>query len=377
MVKEVLREEIAAARPVFLRMAEEGRSRLFWLDSTTALAPGGHNGPYMDLESPVRNSAHWLVTMSLAFHLTGDENFRHAGTALARYLTADAPSVDSVNIHRQRFPKDWTNGIIGPAWLSEGLVAASRYLGLTSAAVAGAAGLRRLGFDDARGLWKTFDPSTGSHGIDRTVNHQLYCSAIAAEFPDDETLHNRVQRFVEVALPRHVRVDEDGLLEHHLADDLGRRVGRRVVEAVRLRLGSRVHRAALRHGAVADRDQRNRGYHLFSLYAAFRLGSSYGSLDIMDMPAVHSAAKTLMSLTADTAYRDNVYTFGYNPPGFELPFVALRSHEREESLSLTAHEMLKAQLNRTLDQEVGLFTRSTSDPLTLAARAFELGYLLV
>ena len=371
-----LKQDIAATRAHFLRMAETGRQRLFWLDAHTALMPGGHNGPYFDLESPVRNSSHWLATMALAFHLTSEEDFRNAGAGLARYLESRKPSIDGRSVHRQRFPKDWTNGIIGPAWESEGLALAGRHLGLESASAAGAAILRRLGFDEEKGVWRVCDPATRSRGIDRTVNHQIYCAAIAAEYRDDTVLQARVERFISVALPNLLQTDAEGILKHHVPETPSQRLRHTATERARTKMAFALRRAALGPGAVSDRSQRDRGYHLFSLYSAVRVSRAAGRPDVLEFPAVRRATATLPSLTADPGYRTNSYTFGYNPPGFELPYVVLYgAPDPEGALAAGAQDALATQLDVSLDTDTGLFTRGTDDPLTLAARAFELGLL--
>ena len=374
--RSLLLRDIAATRPTFLRMAEAGRQRLFWVDARTALMPGGHNGPYFDLESPVRNSSHWLATMALAFRLTSDKSFHLAGSGLAQYLESMRTSVDGESIHRQRFPKDWTNGVIGPAWVSEGLALAGRYLGLESATATGAAILRRLGFDQETGLWRVLDPATGSRAVDRTVNHQTYCTAIAAEYPDDEILRGRVERFVAVALPKLLRTDSTGILRHHVPEAPSQRLKRIAIGRAQLLAGRALPRVALRHGVVSDTARRNRGYHLFTVYSTVRLAIAAGRPDVLTLPLLSGAISLLSPLVAEADYRTNPYTFGYTPPGFELPYVALQlAEEVEEGLGVAAQGALAAQMDACLDRTTGLLTRSTVDPLTLAARAFELGLL--
>ena len=375
-IRTLLVRDIAATQVLFLRMAEAGRERLFWVDTRTALMPGGHNGPYFDLESPVRNSSHWLATMAMAFKLTSDDSFRIAGAGLARYLESTSPSIDGGSVHRQRFPKDWTNGIIGPAWESEGLALAGRHLGLESAAATGAATLRRLGFDEKRGLWRALDPATRSRAIDRTVNHQLYCTAIAAEYPDDPILKERVERFIGVALPNLLRTDDSDILEHHVPETPSQRLKHTAIARARSSVGPALRRAALSPGMVSDAAQRDRGYHLFSLYSAVRIARATDRPDVLSLPAIRRATAALPSLAAEQSYRKNCYTFGYNPPGFELPYVALHgATDPERGLAAAARDALATQLDVSLDTETGLFTHSTGDPLTLAARAFELGLL--
>ena len=37
--------------------------------------PSGHNGPYLDPETPVRNNAHWAMLFIKSFSLTKDEKY--------------------------------------------------------------------------------------------------------------------------------------------------------------------------------------------------------------------------------------------------------------------------------------------------------------
>jgi hypothetical protein len=55
---------------IFLRIAEHGLARQ---DQATGAMPPGHNGPYQDPETPVRNTAHWIQTYLAANRMTGDE----------------------------------------------------------------------------------------------------------------------------------------------------------------------------------------------------------------------------------------------------------------------------------------------------------------
>ncbi len=38
--------------------------------------PPGHNGPYADRETPVRNTAHWLVSFCAGWRRSGDPALR-------------------------------------------------------------------------------------------------------------------------------------------------------------------------------------------------------------------------------------------------------------------------------------------------------------
>lgn len=361
----------------FLRMAAAGASRLFWIDGATALAPGGHNGPYFDVESPARNSAHWLATMAMAHELTGEERFRRAGKALVRFLLSDFMRIDGIHIHRQRFPKDWTNGVIGPAWVSEGLMLAGRHLKLDEATEAGAALLRGLGFDQERALWQVSDPATGSRGTDRTVNHQVFCSAIAAEFSDDPTLTARVDHFLERAVGTIVRTGEGGVLEHHVPTTIPQRIVHSVISSVRSQAGARLQRAAMPYGAVTDTTLRDRGYHVFTLYSVCRLVSARQNSGLATLPEVRSAASAVTSIVSAPGYAENPYAFAYNPVGFELLSIATTPGFEDITPDDVLSDAYQLQMEQTSEPKTGLLTRSTPDPLVLSARGYELGLLHV
>ena len=36
---------------------------------------GGHNGPYYDPETPVRNTAHWITTFAYCYKATNDKKY--------------------------------------------------------------------------------------------------------------------------------------------------------------------------------------------------------------------------------------------------------------------------------------------------------------
>ena len=374
---DAAQELLSGSSEVFLRMAAFGGQQLFWVDGATALVPGGQNGPYFDLESPIRNSAHWLVTMSIAHRLTGSRDFARAGDGLVNYLVYGGPRHNGTPIHRQRFPKDWTNGVIGPAWVSEGLALAGRFLSNERARDAGSELLRDLAFDEDRGLWRVADHLSGSSNIDQTVNHQLFCTAIAADFPDDAELVRRVDRFLELAIPAIVRTKSNGVLEHHVPRTLRERAISSAVGSVRGRLAGALPRTALGLGVVSDREQRDVGYHIFSLYAACRLVVARPDAGPQLVPMLRDAARAVDEITRQPGYLTNPYSYAYNPVGFELALASrtpgLSSLIPEE----TTTRVLAAQLERTLEPSTGLLTRGTVDPIVLSARGYESGLLHV
>ena len=46
----------------------------------------GFNGPYHDPETPVRNTAHWMISFLKAYKITGEDRFRFGAERAAYYL---------------------------------------------------------------------------------------------------------------------------------------------------------------------------------------------------------------------------------------------------------------------------------------------------
>ena len=75
--------------------------------------PRGHNGPYQDPETPLRNAGHWLITMAYAARMSGEERFHNSVRKVAEYmLSPDHRPGDATWLHRDRNGKERCNGLI-------------------------------------------------------------------------------------------------------------------------------------------------------------------------------------------------------------------------------------------------------------------------
>ena len=61
----------------------------------------GHNGPYNDPETPVRNYGHWLITFSKCFELTGKQIYLEKVRELAEYLVSDESRPHGFSFHHR------------------------------------------------------------------------------------------------------------------------------------------------------------------------------------------------------------------------------------------------------------------------------------
>src|SRR4030042_3738067 len=137
--------------------------------------PPGCNGPYHDPETPVRNTAHWLITMLKAYEISNDSRFKDSAWASAEYLLS--PSVRPMNatfICRKNPEKDFCNGLIGQAWVIEALGIAGMQLENSKYIEVAQNVFMLHPFDHKAGLWRRVNVDGSYNSLHMTLNHKLW-----------------------------------------------------------------------------------------------------------------------------------------------------------------------------------------------------------
>lgn len=341
------------------------------LSPSQSIMPAGRNGPYLDLESPARNTAHWLVTFSVAYSLSGDARFRETGERLANFLVENTLyKVNGAWVNRQKPPKDWCNGVIGQAWIVEGLHRAARYLQLDTAATAAQQLVLQLPFSDRYGAWERMDPVSGRMSVDFTYNHQSWFAAARAEVLGGNDAE--VQKFLNMSYHRSFGVDNSGIIRHSMGNKPSKRTPAVIAAALRKRWDLGARRAF--GGIAVDPVERGVGYHLYVLHSLARLyNATNGNHTFFESDSFRTALRTAASPLFVQQLEDNHYAYPYNAPGFEYPLIVETFSHLEPGLTFElAQEALAVQRHKTYCQDTGLYTLGTDDPVTLAARAYEL-----
>ena len=179
--------------------------------------PPGHNGPYYDKETPVRNTSHWLITMLKAYEISGKTIFKDSAYRAAKYLTgSEARPMNATFFCRLNPEKDFCNGLIGQAWALEALIFASkvfedhRYKNLAKTVFAAHP------FDSNTGLWRIVNTDGSYRSFDMTFNHQLWFAATGGMIDpkSDGAIGHLVIRFLDCAQINHLRVRRSGRIQH-------------------------------------------------------------------------------------------------------------------------------------------------------------------
>lgn len=325
--------------------------------------PPGHNGPYHDPETPVRNTGHWVITLCKAYELSGDTRFRDAAWRAAQYLlSAEARPMQATFFCRKNPKKDFCNGLIGQAWAIEALVSASETLeDGTYVKVAEDVFLMHP-FDDQRGLWQRVNVEGTYSTFDMTLNHQLWFAAAGSML--DSSTHGpigaHVLRCLDATQASHLSIARSGRITHHARDWSRSRRIQKLTQSL-LRPPWTLHESA----RLAHKEA---GYHAFNLYAFALLKQRFAVHPLWRSKQFEAAWRYAQTEEFMRSLDGNEFGYPYNPPGLEMAF-ALEVFA--ENARTAQEEWLSEQLRRSFDFESHFMNRGTQDPLTLSARLYE------
>ena len=323
--------------------------------------PAGCNGPYRDPETPVRNTAHWLITLLRAHAISGELRFRDAAARAARYLTIpEARPHDASFVCRTTPHKDACNGLIGQAWVIEALVAASEHLGEERYRALARRVFELHPFDAAIGLWHRMHVDGQPGLIDMTFNHQLWFAAAGALLEDDPagTVGRQVLRFLDRAHASHFQIARSGRVIHRIVEPRAEPARAGAARGPRGRLARSRRRA--------DAVRREIGYHAYNLYGFALLQRRFPGHRLWRSRKLGAALRFAATDRYVRGLEHNEYAYPYNPVGFE---VALALQVFPAARRATRGRRADAWwVERQLERGVA---GAMADPATCAARLYE------
>jgi len=328
-------------------------------DPATGAMPAGHNGPYNDPETPVRNTAHWLQIFLWVHDMTGDRRFHKAAESCMHYLIGrDAPRSGYSYQHRKKDGKDQCNGLIGQAWTIEALLRAYEHFEVEDCLRIATEVFLGHPFSEAAGLWNRLEPDGTILPADVSFNHQLwFCAAGAmAARHSPSVISGRTMNFLD-AIPRQMETSRNGRILHVIKSAPGR-LKRNVA-----RMLFPARRSNMLFKEI--------GYQTFNLYGFAMLKDDIPDHKIWKWPYFRRALEYLSDREFATNISCSPYSFSYNAPGFEIP-VILGTFNMDDGYRLRESQFwLKEQLRYHYDWSARRFVGGVVDAETLNARFYE------
>ncbi len=338
-------------REIFIDIASAAIKR----QSEDGSMPPGHNGPHGDPETPIRNTAHFIIIFIRAAELSGDANYLNAAERCLNYLLDKNPYRGAFNFrHRNNPDKDKCNGLIGPAWTIEALLYAGKKLNRSDALDLASELFLLHPFDEDKGIWKRVEPDGRELSFDLTFNHQLWFAACASPMcASNHEIKRMISRFV-ARLKYNWAVACNGRIIHPLC--LPKRRSKEVLKRL-VKKSYRLHSI-----------EREVGYHSFNLYA-FALFKEAG----IQFPShvdkkLDKALNFVDTSEFDSLIKDNVYSFAYNPPGWEIPYALVTL---KKGCPSDYKHWIECQIAHSYDKKGNMMSLKNDDPNTQTARIYE------
>jgi hypothetical protein len=343
--------------------------------STDGSFPAGHNGPYYDEELPLRNTAHILILLLKAHKLSGEERYRTAALKALDYILADDRRPMGASYWLRKKPeKDFSNGLIGQAWVIEALAYAAAELG-DDALIRPAEEVFLLHpFDTELARWRVVNVDGSYDPVDMTFNHQLWFAAAGSYLSNNDEISFQVQQFLD-KLDVNLQLYKSGLIVHTLGGlrynklPMKRRL-KQAVKSLLLERGKPPYTNAVINKAI--------GYHAFNTYAFaliylnkpdHRFWASETFSRMLDFLLTDVYREGLEYYAPDPAHANakelpcNRFGYPYNPPGIEVAFTIQTFREH---YGAGYKELAARWFNTQTEKKTG-----TDDEATLAARMYE------
>jgi len=328
------------------------------LQAPNGSMPAGNNGPYKDDETPVRNTAHWMITFLKAYHISTASNFETAARLCLSYLMSrEARPMEAVFWHRKNPAKDFSNGLMGQAWTLEALVSAYGHFQEEDILRKAEEVFLKHPYDTHFKAWKTVNVDGSIYGFDMTFNHQLWFAAAGTMLSryGNKTILSQVQDF-NGAIDKNLECYPNGVIKHLPIDYL---CGSRLAKIKGRIRALKFKKDYLYHKAV--------GYHGFNLYALGLIYKQNPSLPIFTSDKFRSALQVIFSAEFKAELDQSPYAYPYNPPGIEIGF-ALETFGHQPKVQ----GWLQKQFGTTHDFKKNLMSLGQKDdPHTYAARIYE------
>ncbi len=329
------------------------------LQTTDGSMPPGHNGPYHNPETPVRNTSHWLITFLKTYEITGEQKYRGAAERAAQYLLSDELRPHNATFWCLKCPKSHpSNGLIGQAWVIEALTYAAEMLEIEECYKLAESLFLLHPWDATQKAWRKVHINGTVDIYDYTFNHQLWFAAAGSLLKNTSEAQKRSKAFAD-NLKKHMRLYANGVIKHLNPYFIGRMIDLPKAP-LKLIYFYGLHRNYYYLKAV--------GYHGFNLYALSILKKYFHSIELPESISLQKLFSPTHRETFIGELDRSPYSYPYNPAGIEIAYALETFYpDRIEQVK----EWLHRQFSKTWDEQHDMMWKKAADSKTNAARIYE------
>jgi hypothetical protein len=331
--------------------------------------PPGHDGPYRNPETSVRNTAHWLITWLKVYELTGEIKYRQSAEQAINYLTSPAARPMKASFWCLTDPhSDLANGLVGQAWAIEALVLAAQQFSRSDLLELCEEVFNLHPYNRRHGAWRVVNVDGSYRSYDPTFNHQLWFAAVGAllvkamDSPTNSAVVTSVSDFMN-KLETHFATYPSGLIKHHSSSFLKQSMLGKAFGLVRTISDWRSPSYT-----PAYMKMKSAGYHGFNLYGFALLYSVYPDHPFWKNQSFIRSLEYADTVDFKNLVKGSKYGYPYNPPGFEVAY-AIQTFQRSSAQSIG--EWVNRQLEQNFDWKSYMLALNCHDPANMAARIYE------
>lgn len=346
---------------------------------------GGHNGPYYDTETPVRNTAHWATIFAYYYKKTNKKEYYDATKICAEYLISkEARPMEGSFFCRHKTKRDFSNGTIGTAWAIEGLISSYEVLNDIYYLEYATEVFLLFPFSESRYLWRIINVDGSEGAFDMTFNHQLWFAAVGVMILSEKEIkeiRRRCNLFFD-NIENIMGTHKNGLIIHSIFNKFGK------INTLKSVLRE-IRNIVIKITTGKSMLYKENGYHLFNLYAFALIKNSgydlkflknkkfekilhYCFSDELHDWLINKAKNMDFGLMEGVKnHRVNIYGYSYNAPGFELPYIYSIFRDRLPNMDEFVKCVIEKQIELTYDEQKNSFCKNTDDSNTLNARTYE------
>lgn len=365
-------------KEIFIKVCEKA----IGLQNSDGSMPAGHNGPYYDPETPIRNTSHWVISFIKAYELTGEEKFSTAARDAIEFIYKNPEYwFGYTYLQRNKKGKDQVNGVIGTAWNIESFTEAyllfkdEKYLEHAKFL------FDQMAFSEKVGFWKIRNHTGELLNFDGTFNHQLWFCASGAllnRVLKDKSIESQLIIFFDKLL-ENMGTYTNGLVKQPSLFKIKKK--KQGINGIKYYIKNIL--SGIKGVSLKTKEM---GYHSFNIFAfalIFNSGFKHHFFDsdlflrILKFTFTDEISKSyLINQDAKDSVRPKIYkkldinryAYPYNAPGFELPFI---SKVFKSFVDTSGIDLFQKQLELTFNPEENEFCNNTDDSATLTARIYE------